>query len=76
MEPLGLPRSARARRPGRTGPEPQPCGDRDGQRLFGDRAAGLVGEGNSKAMMEQFVDYKPSEWKEKPLDDFVCFYVD
>jgi hypothetical protein len=35
----------------------------------------LVGEGKAKAMMEQFVDYKPSEWKEKPLDGFVCFYV-
>ena len=35
----------------------------------------LVAEGKAKAMMEQFVDYKPSEWKEKPLDGFVCFYV-
>jgi len=26
-------------------------------------------------MMDQFVDYKPSEWKEMPLGDFVCFYV-
>ncbi len=35
----------------------------------------LVREGKAKAMVEQFVDYKPSEWKEMPLGDFVCFYV-
>lgn len=35
----------------------------------------LVGEGKAKAMMASFVDYKPDEWKEKPLDGFVCFYV-
>lgn len=35
----------------------------------------LVREGKAKAMMAQFVDYKPSEWKEMPLGDFVCFYI-
>jgi hypothetical protein len=35
----------------------------------------LVAQGKAQAMVEQFVDYKPSEWKEMPLGDFVCFYV-
>jgi len=35
----------------------------------------LVGEGKARAMVESFVDYKPSEWREMPLDGFVCFYV-
>lgn len=35
----------------------------------------LVAQGKAQAMMDQFVDYKPSEWKEMPLGDFVCFYV-
>jgi hypothetical protein len=35
----------------------------------------LVAQGKAQAMMDQFIDYKPSEWKEMPLGDFVCFYV-
>jgi hypothetical protein len=35
----------------------------------------LVGEGKAQAMVDKFVDYKPAEWKEMPLGDFVCFYV-
>lgn len=35
----------------------------------------LGGQGKAQAMMEHFVDYKPSKWNEMPLGDFVCLYV-